>query len=77
MTWNKEEEKPLCEALRAFVEEFGSDEVIVKVPKSWVSYLNNNRLLHNVKVELQDKYAVSITVPKYNIVKEMLICEVS
>ena len=48
----------LCQVLKAYVGEFGPENVIVMVPKSWSGYRLNN--LGKVRLEFAQENAVSI-----------------
>jgi hypothetical protein len=50
----------LCQVLKAYVGEFGAENVIVVVPKSWSAYRLNN--LGKVRLQFTTENTVSIRV---------------
>lgn len=57
---NPTDEERLCQVLKAYVEEWGPENVIVSVPRHWRSYSNNS--LGRVRLEFSTRDVVSIKV---------------
>jgi hypothetical protein len=55
---NPTDEERLCQVLKAYVEEWGPENVIVSVPRHWRSYSNNS--LGRVRLEFSTNDIVSI-----------------
>ncbi len=63
---NPADEDTLCQVLKAYVEEWGPENVIVSVPKQWMEYSANN--LGRVRLEFSTQDTVSIRV-EYDFVR--------
>ncbi len=66
MFQNPKDEERLCQVLKAYVEEWGPENVIVSVPEHWNEYSNNN--LGKVRLEFATENTVSIRV-EYDFVR--------
>jgi hypothetical protein len=63
---NPADEEKLCQVLKAYVEEWGPENVIVSVPKHWEEYSTSN--LGRVRLEFDTDSTVSIRV-EYDFVR--------
>jgi hypothetical protein len=54
------DEERLCQVLRAYVEEWGADHVIVSVPEHWRQYCRDT--LGRVRLQFDTKNTVSVRV---------------
>ncbi|MBK9142836.1 MAG: hypothetical protein KC777_21775 [Cyanobacteria bacterium HKST-UBA02] len=63
---NPSDEDKLCQVLKAFVEEWGPENVIVSVPEHWANYSTNS--LGRVRLEFATQNTVSIRV-EYDFVR--------
>jgi hypothetical protein len=61
-----QDENKLCYVLKAYVEEFGPENVIVLLPKHWSEYTNNS--LGRVRLEFVTDDIVSIRV-EYDLIR--------
>ncbi len=66
MFQNPTDEEKLCQILKTYVEEWGPENVIVSVPKHWVSYSKD--CLGKVRLEFTTDNTVSIRV-EYDFVR--------
>jgi hypothetical protein len=57
---NPQDEERLCQVLKAYVEEWGPEYVIVSVPRHWKEYSSSN--LGRVRLEFVTDHTVSIRV---------------
>jgi hypothetical protein len=57
---NPRDEEKLCQVLKAYVEEWGPENVIVSVPEHWSDYSTNS--LGRVRLEFATEDTVSIRV---------------
>lgn len=57
---NPDDEDKLCQVLKAYVEEWGPENVIVSVPSHWSEYSTNS--LGRVRLEFATENTVSIRV---------------
>lgn len=57
---DKQDEKLLCETLRAYVEEYGPESVSVSVPKHWKEYSSGN--LGRVALKFDSDNSIDIKV---------------
>jgi hypothetical protein len=57
---NPADEEKLCQVLKAYVEEWGPENVIVSVPEHWSEYSASN--LGRVRLEFATRNTVSIRV---------------
>jgi hypothetical protein len=60
------DEEKLCQVLKAYVEEWGPENVIVSVPRHWKEYSTSN--LGRVRLEFSTDCSVSIRV-EYDFVR--------
>jgi hypothetical protein len=60
------DEENLCQVLKAYVEEWGPENVIVSVPEHWSAYSSNS--LGRVRLEFSTSNTVSIRV-EYDFVR--------
>jgi hypothetical protein len=60
------DEEKLCQVLKAYVEEWGPENVIVSVPRHWKEYSTNT--LGRVRLEFNTDNSVSIRV-EYDFVR--------
>ncbi len=60
------DEEKLCQVLKAYVEEWGPENVIVSVPRHWQEYSSSN--LGRVRLEFDTEASVSIRV-EYDFVR--------
>ena len=60
------DEEKLCQVLKAYVEEWGPENVIVSVPEHWSEYSSNS--LGRVRLEFSTENTVSIIV-EYDFVR--------
>jgi hypothetical protein len=63
---NPRDEEKLCQVLKAYVEEWGPENVIVSVPEHWSDYSSNS--LGRVRLEFATEDTVSIRV-EYDFVR--------
>jgi hypothetical protein len=63
---NPRDEEKLCQVLKAYVEEWGPENVIVSVPEHWSDYSTNS--LGRVRLEFKTEDTVSIRV-EYDFVR--------
>jgi RNase H-fold protein (predicted Holliday junction resolvase) len=63
---NPQDEEKLCQVLKAFVEEWGPENVVVSVPRHWQDYSTGN--LGRVRLEFGTINTVSVRV-EYEIVR--------
>lgn len=63
---NPQDEEKLCQVLKAFVEEWGPENVVVSVPRHWQDYSTGN--LGRVRLEFGTTNTVSVRV-EYEIVR--------
>jgi hypothetical protein len=56
------DEDKLCEALKAFVAEWGAEHVIISVPKSWSEYFGTLDTLGGVKLNFVTENSISVRV---------------
>ncbi len=66
MFQNATDEEKLCQILKAYVEEWGPENVIVSVPRHWESYSKDS--LGKVRLEFETENTVSIRV-EYDFVR--------
>ena len=55
------DENRLCQVLRAYVEEWGPDRVVISVPKKWAGIRSNGHL-GNVQLRYETEQSVTIHV---------------
>lgn len=66
MFQDPKDEERLCQVLKAYVEEWGAENVLVSVPRHWQEYSNNS--LGRVRLEFATDNTVSIRV-EYDFVR--------
>ncbi len=57
-------EEDVCRVLKALVEEFGAEEVVVKLPTTWT---NENYTLGRTKLVFNTLNSVEVAVPRYHV----------